>query len=217
MDGFHWMKRLPCLRSRPMRMARYILPLFAFVLASCLETVDPVLDICFDTNQIVGIGVISKTRVEEVKVYTVDNILCESNHGLFFRKNKDEKLYRYSSDTTVNSEQDDWFFSIGCWYYDEEMENKQVAFQITKDDGINVLDLEGFLVGKTNVFVILEQDTAWLFSYSGSMVNDGGSSYNFSPSTRMGCRGGYCFVSLPIWEREVCFEEMDKSTSYLFE
>lgn len=201
-----------------MRMVRHILPLLAFVLASCLETVDPVLDICFDTNQIVGVGVISKTRVEGVKAYTGDDILCESTHGLFFKKNGDEQLYRYSyDDTTVNFEQEDWFVSIGCWFYDEEMENKQVAFQITKDEGINVLDLEGFLVGKTNVFVISEQDTAWLFSYSGSMVNNGGSSYNFSSSTRMSCRDGYCFVSLPIWESVVCFEEMDESTSYLFE
>ena len=78
-----------------MRMYRFILPLIALMLNSCLETEDPDVYNCIDTSQIVGIDVISKKRVREVKAYTDDGILCESANELLFRKNNDEQSYHY--------------------------------------------------------------------------------------------------------------------------
>ena len=184
-------------------------PIFSvFVFVSCLETADP--EVCgnyINTNQITVVSVISTTRINGVKAYTDSSILCESISELLFRKNKDEQFYHYSyNEEEINPEHEDWFIKQGCNIIHNADMEKKVFLQILKDNELDLLNLDGLLIGKTLVFAISEQDTAWLFSYKTSLLIDDNPDYNFSISSRLGCRDGYCFVSLPITEKELCFD-----------
>ncbi len=202
-----------------MRMYGFILPLIALMFSSCLETEDP--DTCknVETKQITAVRVISKIRVKEIKAIANQSILCRNDYELLHVKEKNEGFYHTSDiDSITYFQNKDWFVSIGCYIkYDGNEKKEHNVLQIKNDDGINVLDIDSLLIGKTIIFVISELDTAWLFSYKSSLLVNEDPDYNFSASTRMGCHDGYCFVSLPITENEFCFDKNNENMRYLFE
>ena len=59
-----------------------------FVFVSCLETADPNVTTCINTNQIAGIGVISTTRVKKLNVYADAETLCSNDYELLYVKKK---------------------------------------------------------------------------------------------------------------------------------
>src|SRR5574344_795494 len=192
-----------------MQICRLFLFVLMFMLVSCLETADP--DVCgnyINTNQITAVSVISTTQINGVKAYTDNKVLCENVNELLYRKKKDEQFYHYSyNEEDVNPEYEDWFVELGCYVkHDADIENKSVFFQFEENGKLNVLNIDSLLIGKTNVFAISERDTAWLFSYRSSLSVDDDPDHNFTNSSRMGCRDGYCFVSLPMREKELCFD-----------
>ena len=192
---------------------------FTFALTSCLETEDPDTYNCIDSNQVAAISVISTTQVSDVRAYTDEKILCKSNTELFFKKNKDDQFYHYSyNDEEVDSEYEDWFVKLGCYIkHNASLKSKDVFFQIKKANQLDEIKVDSLLKGKEHIFVISEQDTAWLFSFEISLLNDGDPDYNFSISSKLGCHGGYCFVTLPISEKEFCFDKNNENMKYLFE
>ena len=180
-----------------------------FVFVSCLETADPNVTTCINTNQIAGIGVISTTRVKKLTVYADAETLCSNDYELLYVKKKNEQFYHLSNiDSITNFKQDDWFVSMGCYIkYHDDMNNKKNVLYILKGEEEIELNIDGLLEGEADLTIISERDTAWLFSYRTSLMVNGNPYYNFSVSSRMGCRDGYCFVSLPITEKELCFDK----------
>lgn len=192
-----------------MKIGRILLTFCTFILASCLETEDP--DTCnrIDTKRLTAINIISRTRVKEIKAVVNQNTLCSNNYELLYVKEKNENLYRLSDIDSLDFFQNkDWFVSSGCYIKnDSVMKNQKIMLQVIKYDRIDVLDIDEFLIGRTSISVILESDTSWFFSHDSSLMADGNPEYNFSISTRKGCHDGYCYVSLPMHEEELCFDD----------
>jgi|P827metagenome_2_1110787.scaffolds.fasta_scaffold00287_26 hypothetical protein len=176
------------------------------ILISC--TYDNTPQECTKTDQIIGIRIISTTRINEIKVTKNNEILCSNNYELLFVKKDNDSLYSPSDIDSINNLGNSiWFISIGCNIkYDHDIRSNQVSLQISKKNETSSLDLNNFLVEKKIINVFSEQDTAWLFSYSNPTISTN-PDYDFSAFTLMNCHDGYCFASLPITDNEYCFDK----------
>lgn len=163
-----------------LRKSRILFAFCSLMLVSCVDPYKCTNEI--NTNQITVISVISTKPVKSVKAYMGDKVLCEGVNELLYRKNKEDLLYHYTYDEgKIDSEREDWFVVYGCYViHDTTVKNGKVYFDVEENDSINVLDVDDLIMGKTHIYAISLQDTAWLFGYKSSLLVNDAQNYDFS-------------------------------------
>ena len=177
---------------------------------------------CFGSSQFVSLNFLTTGKLDSVHFYLNEDRVCEGNIGVYY----DQILCYQDSNAFLTAMIATESDTDKCILSDEKSIWKAVHCFVGKpSDGVNVgsakiwlrifyknessrveLPLESF--GGSNVNIIAEHDTISWFAYDENPIRPYFDDYE-SPaaSNRVGCHDGYCIATLPMADKDVCYDK----------
>ena len=175
---------------------------------------------CFDTKEYISIHILSTTKIDSADMYLSGEQVCHIKRVYTFVKPANEMYFSdkdlhkvlTGEDLCDSLEECPSWYDLGC--YLRKPPNKIR----TQDTLVSMHLFEGLqrkeqnitipAIGGNNINVISEQDTAIWFGYKDNpMIPFSGDFRAPASSNRVGCYDGYCVATLPIEDKEYCYDK----------
>ncbi|MBQ3716018.1 MAG: hypothetical protein II892_10670 [Fibrobacter sp.] len=199
--------------------SRFIYFSLFIVLLGCAPYEDPSETECFDSDDFLSIRLITTANIDSVQFYLNEQYVCQGQTNasqkiiLCNDSTKRAPVYiqptsqKISDHCVVSESYPIWnVFLCGITPFDDVKPNSnELGIQIFSNDTTTHIKTGLITTGRTRINIVPEQDTTKWFSYDENPIDV--TLHSSDMSKRMGCFEGYCVTTLPMTEKEFCYEK----------
>ena len=199
--------------------SRFIYFSLFIVLLGCTPYEDPSETECFDSDDFLSIRLITTANIDSVQFYLNEQYVCQgqtsANQKIILCNDSTKRSPVYIQPTSqkisdhcvVSESYPIWnVFLCGITPFDDVKPNSnELGIQIFFNDTTTHIKTGLITTGRTRINIVPEQDTTKWFSYDENPIDV--TLHSSDMSKRTGCFEGYCITTLPMTEKEFCYEK----------
>lgn len=176
---------------------------------------------CYDSSQFVSLNFLTTDEFDSIQLYLNEKHICYGDVGVYYEQIicQNSEWFLTASiaseadiDKCVLSEKNPIWYGFHCFVGMPSdgigVNSAKIRAQIFYKDENNWIEIPLNAWGGNYVNVIAESDTAQWFAYDENPVRPYFDDYD-SPasSNRAGCYDGYCVATLPMTDKDVCYDK----------
>lgn len=199
---------------------RFIFFLLFLILLGCVPYGEE--QECFDVDRFVSLNFLTTDNIDSIHFYLNNQQVCYGNMGSFHEtlicKKSSENEYLSAEKVGENVGQCDTSANEPIWKgfhcflgkpSDKiKIDSFNIDLKIYNPEGSAKIKIAQILSGGNIINIVSDRDSLQWFGYDDNPIRPFFDEFNSpSSSKRMGCFDGYCVATLPMVEKEVCYDK----------
>lgn len=176
---------------------------------------------CYDSNRFVSLNFLTTDEFDSIQLYLNEKHICYGDVGVYYEQIICQDTGRFLVATVVSeadvdkcvlSEENPIWYGFHCFVGKPsdgiDVNSAKIRAQIFYKDEKSWIETPLNTWGGNYVNVIAESDTTRWFTYDKNPVRPYFDDYDSpSSSNRVGCYDGYCVATLPMADKDVCYDK----------